>query len=192
MLKREGKLEGHKLIVAGEYYSGKERYAEQIDALGIRGDLVLMDRYISDGDVAKLFSAADLVVQPYRHATQSGVTQIAYQFCVPMVVTDVGGLSEIVPDGRVGYVCEPTVQGVADAIARMYDGDTIERFRLNCIEERKRLLVGGDVHAHRRVVRNGTLIPDRVAGIFPEPLPPENYKGLPCIARQPFRFIYSS
>lgn len=76
MLKREGKLEGHKLIVAGEYYSGKERYAEQIDALGIRGDLVLMDRYISDGDVAKLFSAADLVVQPYRHATQSGVTQI--------------------------------------------------------------------------------------------------------------------
>ena len=74
----------------------------------------------------------------YKTATQSGVTQIAYQFCVPMVVTDVGGLSESVPDGRVGYVCEPTVQGVADAIARMYDGDTIERFRLNCIEERKR------------------------------------------------------
>lgn len=107
MLKREGKLEGHKLIVAGEYYSGKERYAEQIDALGIRGDLVLMDRYISDGDVAKLFSAADLVVQPYRHATQSGVTQIAYWFDVPMVVTGVGGLRELVPDGKVDYVTEP-------------------------------------------------------------------------------------
>ena len=138
MLKREGKLEGHKLIVAGEYYSGKERYAEQIDALGIRGDLVLMDRYISDGDVAKLFSAADLVVQPYRHATQSGVTQIAYQFCVPMVVTKVGGLAEIVPDGRVGYVCEPTPEGVAGAIERMYEGDTLQRFRENCVEERRR------------------------------------------------------
>ena len=65
-----------------------------------------MDRYISDGDVAKLFSAADLVVQPYRHATQSGVTQIAYWFDVPMVVTGVGGLRELVPDGKVGYVTE--------------------------------------------------------------------------------------
>lgn len=55
-----------------------------------------------------------------------------------MVVTDVGGLAEIVPDGRVGYVCEPTAQGVAEAVAKMYEGDAIERFRLNCIEERKR------------------------------------------------------
>ena len=95
-------------------------------------------RFVPDEQVKYYFSAVDFVVQPYKTATQSGVTQIAYQFCVPMVVTDVGGLSEIVPDGRVGYVCEPTVQGVADAIARMYDGDTIERFRLNCTEERKR------------------------------------------------------
>ena len=64
------------------------------------------------------------------------MTQIAYQFCVPMVVTKVGGLAEIVPDGRVGYVCEPTPEGVAGAIERMYEGDTLQRFRENCVEAR--------------------------------------------------------
>ena len=137
-LRRRGLTAGRRLIVAGEFYTPKERYLRQIADNGLQDEVILHDRFIPDEQVKYYFSAADFVVQPYRTATQSGVTQIAYQFCVPMVVTDVGGLSEIVPDGRVGYVCEPTVQGVADAVARMYDGDTIERFRLNCIEERKR------------------------------------------------------
>jgi len=100
--------------------------------------VLLHDRFIPDDDVKYYFSAADFVVQPYKTATQSGVTQIAYQFCVPMVVTKVGGLAEIVPDGRVGYVCEPTPEGVAGAIERMYEGDTLQRFRENCVEERRR------------------------------------------------------
>ena len=137
-LRRRGLAAGRRLIVAGEFYTPKERYLRQIADNGLQDEVILHDRFIPDEQVKYYFSAVDFVVQPYKTATQSGVTQIAYQFCVPMVVTDVGGLSEIVSDGRVGYVCEPTVQGVADAIARMYDGDTIERFRLNCIEERKR------------------------------------------------------
>ena len=137
-LRRAGRTEGRRLIVAGEFYASRERYVRQIEELHLGEEVILHDFFVPDADVKYYFSAADVLVQPYKTATQSGVTQIAYQFCVPMVVTDVGGLSEIVPDGRVGYVCEPTVQGVADAIARMYDGDTIERFRLNCIEERKR------------------------------------------------------
>ena len=137
-LRRRGLAAGRRLIVAGEFYTPKERYLRQIADNGLQDEVILHDRFIPDEQVKYYFSAVDFVVQPYKTATQSGVTQIAYQFCVPMVVTDVGGLSEIVPDGRVVYVCEPTVQGVADAIARMYDGDTIERFRLNCIEERKR------------------------------------------------------
>ena len=137
-MRRRGLAAGRRLIVAGEFYTPKERYLRQIADNGLQDEVILHDRFIPDEQVKYYFSAADFVVQPYKTATQSGVTQIAYQFCVPMVVTDVGGLSEIVPDGRVGYVCEPTVRGVADAVARMYDGDTIERFRLNCIEERKR------------------------------------------------------
>ncbi|MDE7344030.1 MAG: glycosyltransferase, partial [Alistipes sp.] len=123
---------------AGEFYTPKERYMEQIAALGLQDEVVLHDRFIPDAEVKYYFSAADCVVQPYKSATQSGVTQIAYQFCTPMIVTDVGGLAEIVPDGRVGYVCPPSAEGVADAVRRIYEPGVLERFRENCIEERRR------------------------------------------------------
>lgn len=137
-LRRVGRTEGRRLIVAGEFYTSKEPYLQQIADHGLQEEVLLHDRFVPDEEVKYYFSAADFVVQPYKTATQSGVTQIAYQFCVPMVVTDVGGLAEIVPDGRVGYVCPPTAEGVADAIERMYAGDTLDRFRLNCVEERRR------------------------------------------------------
>lgn len=137
-LKRNGHTAGRRLIVAGEFYAAREPYLRLIADNGLQEDVLLHDRFIPDELVKYYFSAADFVVQPYKTATQSGVTQIAYQFCVPMVVTRVGGLAEIVPDGRVGYVCESTAKGVAGAIVRMYEGDALERFRLNCLEERKR------------------------------------------------------
>lgn len=137
-LKRSEDFAARKLIVAGEFYTPKERYIRQIADNGLQEEVLLHDFFIPDEQVKYYFSAADFVVQPYKTATQSGVTQIAYQFCTPMVVTDVGGLAEIVPDGRVGYVCPPTAEGVAQAVARMYEPGALERFRLNCIEERKR------------------------------------------------------
>lgn len=137
-LRRAGRTEGRRLIVAGEFYTAREPYLNRIADNGLQDEVLLHDRFIPDDDVKYYFSAADFVVQPYKTATQSGVTQIAYQFCVPMVVTKVGGLAEIVPDGRVGYVCEPTTEGVAGAIERMYEGDTLQRFRENCVEERRR------------------------------------------------------
>ena len=137
-LRRAGRTEGRRLIVAGEFYPAGEPYLNRIADNGLQDEVLLHDRFIPDDDVKYYFSAADFVVQPYKTATQSGVTQIAYQFCVPMVVTKVGGLAEIVPDGRVGYVCEPTPEGVAGAIERMYEGDTLQRFRENCVEERRR------------------------------------------------------
>ena len=136
-LRRAGRTEGRRLIVAGEFYTAREPYLNRIADNGLQDEVLLHDRFIPD-DEKYYFSAADFVVQPYKTATQSGVTQIAYQFCVPMVVTKVGGLAEIVPDGRVGYVCEPTPEGVAGAIERMYEGDTLQRFRENCVEERRR------------------------------------------------------
>ena len=137
-LRRAGRTEGRRLIVAGEFYTAREPYLNRSADNGLQDEVLLHDRFIPDDDVKYYFSAADFVVQPYKTATQSGVTQIAYQFCVPMVVTKVGGLAEIVPDGRVGYVCEPTPEGVAGAIERMYEGDTLQRFRENCVEERRR------------------------------------------------------
>ena len=128
--------DGQKLIVAGEFYDDKERYAPLFARLG--ASVVLHDRFIADADVKYYFSVADALVLPYRTATQSGVTQIAYNFHLPMIVTDVGGLPEIVPDDKVGYVCPPTVEGVMDAIEQLYKEGNLDRFRRNIANERKR------------------------------------------------------
>ena len=103
---------------------------------------MLHDRFIADEDVRYYFSAADALVLPYRTATQSGVTQIAYNFSLPMIVTRVGGLPEIVPDGRVGIVCEPDAESIKEALERLYEGDTLQRFKENFAEERKRFSWG--------------------------------------------------
>ena len=138
LLKRRGRTEGRRLIVAGEFYTAKEPYLKQIAASGLQEEVLLHDRFIPDAGVKDYFSAADFVVQPYKTATQSGVTQIAYQFCTPMVVTDVGGLAEIVPDGKVGYVCAPTAEAIAAAVERISDDGTLALFRRNCVGERRR------------------------------------------------------
>ena len=94
--------------------------------------------FVADEDVRYYFSAADSLLLPYRTATQSGVTQIAYNFSMPMLVTGVGGLPEIVPDGRVGVVCEPSVDGILDGLHRLYADKELERMKANFVEERKR------------------------------------------------------
>ena len=128
--------DGLRLIVAGEFYDDREKYEPMLESLG--ESVILYDRFIPDDEVRYYFSAADAVVLPYRSATQSGVTQIAYNFCTPMIVTDVGGLSEIVPDDKVGYVCEPTADGVVRAIEELYENGNLERFAENIVQERKR------------------------------------------------------
>ena len=106
------------LLVAGEYYGNREQYEAQISALGIAP--VLHTHFIPNEDVRYYFSAASLVVQPYKTATQSGISQMAYHFGVPMVVTDVGGLPEIVPDGEAGYVVPVDSGAIAAAIERFF------------------------------------------------------------------------
>lgn len=138
LLKAKGAGAGRKLLVAGEFYTAAEPYREQIARLGLEEEVILHDRFVPDEKVKYYFSAADFLVLPYRTATQSGVTQIAYQFCLPMVVSDAGGLPEIVPDGRVGLVCRAEAGAVAEAIECMYGEGTLERFRTNIAEERKR------------------------------------------------------
>ncbi len=130
--------QGHKLIVAGEFYASREKYIELIKREQLEDDVILHDFFVADDRVRLYFSAADCVVLPYKSATQSGVTQIAYNFCTPMIVTDVGGLSEIVPDAEVGYVCPPTVDGVYDSLCRIYEGDTLDRFARRIETERRR------------------------------------------------------
>lgn len=112
---------GVKLIVAGEFYEDEEDYENQIAAAGIQEQLTLHTHFIPNSAVRYYFGAADLVVQPYKTATQSGISQLAYHFEKPMVVTHVGGLPEIVEDGVAGYVVEVDAQSIADAIVAFYE-----------------------------------------------------------------------
>ncbi|MBQ5618826.1 MAG: glycosyltransferase [Alistipes sp.] len=130
--------DGRKLLIVGEFYASREKYIALIEELGLRDRVVLHDRFIADEDVKYYFSAADALVLPYRTATQSGVTQIAYNFSLPMIVTRVGGLPEIVPDGRVGLVCEADAESIKEALQALYDGDRLQTFKENFAQERKR------------------------------------------------------
>ncbi len=123
-----------KLLVAGEFYNQSEPYHNIVKEYNLQDHVIMSNDFIPDRDVAKYFCACDIVVQPYKDATQSGVTQIAYHFNKPMITTNVGGLAEIVPDGRVGYVIRPDSKEIADAIVKFYSGDNeavfIENIRI--------------------------------------------------------------
>ncbi len=127
-----------KLIVAGEYYGNREKYEAQIQSLGIENQLVMRSDYIPNDDVKHFFGAADLVVQPYRTATQSGISQMAYHFEKPMVVTDVGGLAEIVPHGKAGYVVPVDPTAIADAIVDFFENDRAAAFSEGVAEGKQR------------------------------------------------------
>jgi len=109
------------LLVAGEYYEDEKVYQQQIDQLGIRDLLILRTGFIPDQDVKNYFCAADAVIQPYRNATQSGVTPLAYHFEKPMIVTNVGALADYVPHEKAGLVTTPTAAGLASAIEQYFN-----------------------------------------------------------------------
>jgi glycosyltransferase involved in cell wall biosynthesis len=117
-----------KLIVAGEFYEDGQRYIDKINTLGIKHEVELRTNFIPDAEVNAYFCAADIIVQPYKSATQSGVTQIAYHFEKPMLVTNVGGLAEIVPHNKVGYVVPPNAKSIADALVDFYENKRFEDF----------------------------------------------------------------
>lgn len=109
-----------KLIIAGEFYEDDSIYRELISKHNLSERIILTNRFIPNEDVVDYFCAADIIVQPYRSATQSGVTQIAYHFEKPMIVTNVGGLEEIVIHNKVGYVCNPDPEDIANSIYDFY------------------------------------------------------------------------
>lgn len=131
---------GVKLIVAGEFYEDRAYYDRIIEKHKLQDSLIMRTEFIPADEVKHYFCASDIVVQTYRSATQSGITQVAYHFDRPMLVTDVGGLAEIVPDRKVGYVCELSPQSVADAIVDYYKNERENEFVENVKQEKKRFL----------------------------------------------------
>ena len=127
---------GVRLLVAGEFYGDPQPYLNRIRSLDISDIVILHNDYIPDNKVNLYFRACDIVAQPYKTATQSGVTQVAFHFERPMLVTNVGGLPEIVPDGKIGYVVNPDAQDIADALVRYYKENKEEEFTAGVREEK--------------------------------------------------------
>jgi glycosyltransferase involved in cell wall biosynthesis len=128
---------GIKLIIAGEFYESPTPYLDQIKALGLSDTISVYNEYIGERDVKLYVSAADFIIQPYRNATQSGVTPMAYHFLKPMLVTNVGGLADTVPHDKVGLVVEPNPSDIAKGIIQLYKRGTAH-FMPHLITEKKK------------------------------------------------------
>lgn len=109
-----------KLIIAGEFYDDEETYTNLIDSLGLHELIYSFTNFIPDQEVKYYLNACDFVIQPYRNATQSGVTPLAYHFEKPMLVTNVGALPDMVLADDSGLVCEPTAESIAKGIEQLY------------------------------------------------------------------------
>jgi glycosyltransferase involved in cell wall biosynthesis len=131
------RLPNVRLVVAGEFYDDEAPYRAQVERHGLAQHVRFVPDYIPEAEVGAYFSAADLVVQPYVTATQSGVAQIAFHFERPLVVTDVGGLAEIVPHGEAGLVVPPEdPEALASAIVRFFEDDLGEALTAGVRRER--------------------------------------------------------
>jgi len=127
-----------KLIVAGEFYEDSTLYIKLIKKHQLQDVVILKNHFIPNDEVVNYFCAADIIVQPYKYATQSGVTQIAYHFDKPMLVTDVGGLKEIVPHGKVGYVVQPQENEITEALLDFFQNKRAAEFVKGMKEEKQK------------------------------------------------------
>ena len=125
-----------KLIIAGEFYDSKDKYISKIEFLNIHNSVLLYDFYIPNEDVVNYFCASDIVVQPYRSATQSGVSMIAYNFNKPMILTNVGGLSDYVSHGQDGYLVDVKVEAIVASLVDFYQFSREDKF-VQAIKQKK-------------------------------------------------------
>jgi glycosyltransferase involved in cell wall biosynthesis len=125
-----------KLLIAGEFYEDRKLYDDIINQKDLSGNIILRTNFIADSEVKYYLSAVDFVIQPYRNATQSGVTPLAYHFEKPMLVTNVGGLPSLVPHGKVGLIAEPNAEDISKKILDLYN--TGEEYFLPHLREEKK------------------------------------------------------
>jgi D-inositol-3-phosphate glycosyltransferase len=127
------------LLVVGEFYDDRALYDAIVEDLGLVDHVKVVAKHVPDEDVGRYFAAADVAVLPYVSATQSGITQIAYAFGLPVISTSVGGLPEVVRDGETGYIVEPEdEEALAAAVVRFFEGGERERLRSNVETEARR------------------------------------------------------
>lgn len=114
-----------KLMIVGEFYEDAQPYYDLINDLGLTNNIILHTQFVPDSEVKNYVCSADFIIQPYRNATQSGVTPLAYHFEKPMLVTNVGALADTVPNGKAGIVVAPNAEAISEGIITLYqNGDS--------------------------------------------------------------------
>ncbi len=126
-----------KLMIVGEFYEDAQPYYDLINNLGISDKVILHTQFIPDNEVKQYVCSADFIIQPYRNATQSGVTPLAYHFEIPMLVTNVGALADTVPNGKVGVVVEPNAEAIAEGIQTLFENG-VSSYSTHIKEEKKK------------------------------------------------------
>lgn len=122
--------EDYLLVICGEVYGSFQKYSEQIDMLGVKNKIIQHVRYISDDEVPLFFSSADVCVLPYKSATQSGITSIAYHFDLPLIATDTGGLKESIIHNKTGIIVDsPDANLIAKAIETYFSQNLKSKFQ---------------------------------------------------------------
>jgi glycosyltransferase involved in cell wall biosynthesis len=125
-----------KLLIVGEFYDPIEHYNELIAKYGIADNVIIVNNYVTDEEVPLYFSSSDMVIQTYLTASQSAVSQTAINFHTPVLVTDVGGLSEIVLHGKMGYVCNKDAKEISDCIINFFSENKYDEFSENVANEK--------------------------------------------------------
>ena len=152
MEKINTELDDYTLLIVGECYENKAKYTDLIKNAGITDNVQCHYSFVPDNEVGKYFSASDVVVLPYKSASQSGIVQIAYHFDTPVIVSDVGGLPEIVDEGKTGYCVEPSSNAFAKAIKAFYDKDNINELNSNISDYKSQFSWDGIVNAIEELV----------------------------------------
>lgn len=127
-----------KLLIAGEFYEDKQPYFDIIEKYNLKDQIILHDKFIANEDVRDYFCACNLVAQTYRNATNSGVTMVGYYYDKPMLVTNVGGLTEIVPDNKCGYVVELSIPKISEKIIDFFKNNRETEMSVNVATEKKK------------------------------------------------------
>ena len=138
MAHAEIKKQNIKLLIAGEFYEDKQPYLDLIEKHQLQNHIILHDQFISNEDVRYYFCASNLVAQTYRKATNSGVSMVGYYYQKPMLVTNVGGLAEIVPNNKCGYVVDQSLEVISEKILDFFQNNRELEFTQNVILERKK------------------------------------------------------
>ena len=130
-------------FILGEAYENEQKYLDLIDSTGVGGNVTYRNEFVPDDELPLYFAACDVLVLPYRTATQSGIIGVAFQMDRPVIATQVGGLGEYIHEGETGYLVEPeNPQALAKAILKFFQSDDRTQMVANVQQSKAQFSIG--------------------------------------------------